>query len=361
MYCVIQFYIQLRADLAPHKPLIKVTAIKLVIFLSFWQTFMISILTSTFNVLEATEHVAYPDLKVGIPSFLLCVEMAIFAIMHIFAYPYKPYITGSEQDKYPSSHDPSHPDINKIGPKQGGPLGIRAIVDAMNPWDLVKAFGRGIRWIIVGRRHRENDVSYKMNSNEVLPDTSRTTTTDSTYKGAVVLPIAEQFRRSKFGLPTDTEEGAGLIAHAQAQPYRHSASGRYTPARERYDPQTGQEISSGGRTYDGQVYQSSPSNLNQMYSEDPAPTSQIGVASSRYGEAEEPLSPVRYNPPQEIQREVRAQRPQVVAVQDDPMSQSVATHQALWGSSSGTSGPNTPSSAGASQGRDLKGDYGGKI
>lgn len=38
MYCLIQFYIQLKNDLAEHQPLLKVTAIKLVIFLSFWQT-----------------------------------------------------------------------------------------------------------------------------------------------------------------------------------------------------------------------------------------------------------------------------------------------------------------------------------
>ena len=38
MYCLIQFYIQIRVDLAEHKPLLKVAAIKLVIFLSFWQT-----------------------------------------------------------------------------------------------------------------------------------------------------------------------------------------------------------------------------------------------------------------------------------------------------------------------------------
>ena len=37
MYCLIQFYFQLRHDLAEHSPLLKVVAIKLVIFLSFWQ------------------------------------------------------------------------------------------------------------------------------------------------------------------------------------------------------------------------------------------------------------------------------------------------------------------------------------
>ena len=38
MYCLIQFYIQLKDDLTEHQPLLKISAIKLVIFLSFWQT-----------------------------------------------------------------------------------------------------------------------------------------------------------------------------------------------------------------------------------------------------------------------------------------------------------------------------------
>lgn len=42
MFCLIQFYIQLRVDLAPHKPFLKVLCIKLVIFFSFWQTVGVS-------------------------------------------------------------------------------------------------------------------------------------------------------------------------------------------------------------------------------------------------------------------------------------------------------------------------------
>ena len=154
MFCLIQFYIQLRHDLAEHRPFLKVLAIKLVIFLSFWQTIIINFLTST-HVIKESERLAIPDVKIGIPALLLCIEMALFSILHIWAYPWKPYdIKSSKQvlaeggPEYQSGY-------------QGGPMGIKAFADAFNPWDFVKAVGRGFRWIAVGRSRRLQDESYK--------------------------------------------------------------------------------------------------------------------------------------------------------------------------------------------------------
>ena len=43
---------------------------------------------------------------------------------------------------------------------RGGVLGWRAIVDALNPWDQVKSVARRFRWMMVGRQHRVEDISY---------------------------------------------------------------------------------------------------------------------------------------------------------------------------------------------------------
>lgn len=37
---------------------------------------------------------------------------------------------------------------------------MRAIGEACNPWDMIKAVGRSARWLFVGRKNRMNDSSY---------------------------------------------------------------------------------------------------------------------------------------------------------------------------------------------------------
>lgn len=58
MYCLVQFYMQLKDDLVEHKPFLKITAVKLVIFLSFWQTVRNPI--RTFGIRSLTPFLATP-------------------------------------------------------------------------------------------------------------------------------------------------------------------------------------------------------------------------------------------------------------------------------------------------------------
>jgi hypothetical protein len=360
MYCVIQFYIQLRHDLAPYRPFLKVLAIKLVIFLSFWQSWLISILTSsTLKIVSPTAKIAYPDLKVGIPSLLLCIEMAIFSVLHLFAFPYKPYTQGLVHGSYPLSPTSSGPKMNELGPKQGGFLGVKALADAMNPWDLIKGFARGMRWLFVGRKNRENDASYKVSSfdinnpgNENDMTLGPTGLANTGYKGQGGLPIANEFRRSNFGMPNKTpadEERAGLVAHAQPNPLNPGGSG-YVPARQRYDA-NGQDISTGGTMYDS-PYDSSP---DRLVGRNPTPGTikrqqgeqQIGMAVSgepgpyqsqvqqSYQQAYEP-QPTAGEAYLEQRREGRRQNQQTPSEQWANSSQRrdetpPELHKALWG------------------------------
>lgn len=165
MYCVIQYYVQFKAALAYHKPGLKVVAIKGVIFLSFWQSSAISIASTEFDIISVNAKLAYPDISTGIPAMLLSVEMFLFAIIHIWAYPWNVYRADAPQVFYPSPTAGGHPErLNEPGPPQGGFMGLWAIVDALNFWDVIKAFGRGLRWLFWGVKHRHQDISYQKNA-----------------------------------------------------------------------------------------------------------------------------------------------------------------------------------------------------
>lgn len=155
MYCLVQLYIQIKEDLAQHRPFLKVLSIKLVIFLCFWQNLLIEVLTNDKNgPLKPTEFVASPDLRIGIPCLFTCVDMAVFACLHRWAFPWKPYHLKGHQ-KQPKQYDYAY------GPS-------KALLQAIYPWDYFKAAARGFRWLFHGVRFRMSDPSYQNKASEEL-------------------------------------------------------------------------------------------------------------------------------------------------------------------------------------------------
>lgn len=85
-------------------------------------------------------------------------------------------------------------------------MGFKAIMHALNLWDVIKAFGRGMRWLFVGVKHRHEDDSYQKNtgvgihmdgkddeaSYAMYPYRPRTG-----VKSTEHLPVAHQFRKQK--------------------------------------------------------------------------------------------------------------------------------------------------------------------
>ncbi|KIW70662.1 hypothetical protein PV04_02907 [Phialophora macrospora] len=212
MYCLIQFYVQIKDDIRQHKPLLKITAIKLVIFLSFWQTIAISFLTSA-GAVKATNHLQTPDIKVGIPALLLCIEMAFFSVFHIWSFSWKPYTIGSKEQM---SEVIAGEGVAK-GSYQGGFLGLKALADSFNGWDMLKATGRSARWLFKGRKSRHTDPSYRLNRKDTdgsdfsaAGQTLNTFSNQPTYSGGVTkLPPYNR---------VGDEEGANLLANGQSMP-----------------------------------------------------------------------------------------------------------------------------------------------
>ncbi|GLB37386.1 putative organic solute transporter Ostalpha [Lyophyllum shimeji] len=90
MYCLIQLYVSVADYLAPHRALLKLFAIKAVVFLTFWQATFLSVL-SMFGVVKDTKYMTAADINIGIGAVLETVEMTLFAFLHIRAFTYRIY------------------------------------------------------------------------------------------------------------------------------------------------------------------------------------------------------------------------------------------------------------------------------
>lgn len=153
---------------------------------------------------------------------LTCVEMAIFALLHLFAFPWKPYDLGTRHEQLPQGVDTLSPELPKT--YAHGP--IRALLDALNPWDIIKACGRGFRWLFVGVRYRKNDPSYQTKLGPMShQDTGYHGPTFAGNGEAAVEIKASDKQTGKNGL--DDSDTSALLSHAQANPYVHQESGSY--------------------------------------------------------------------------------------------------------------------------------------
>ncbi|KAL8874584.1 MAG: hypothetical protein Q9174_000111 [Haloplaca sp. 1 TL-2023] len=274
MYCLIQFYVQLKEDLAEHRPLLKVAAIKLVIFLSFWQTILISFLTST-GAIKPSDRIQNPDLRIGIPALLLCIEMALFSFFHLFAFSWQEYDARRSAIVASESAPGFMPD-----PKTaylGGPLGTKALLDAFNPWDLVKAIGRGFRWAAVGRRNREADISYRaykisrpVGGSDSLQTEARNMMPDSAFE----LGTGGKKGRYRQLQGEHGDDDRRLLSHPQAVPLSDSANVYPRPGM-RLPGDSGQEL------YDAPMdRRMPPTNHMRSHQEGQQQTGIVGLANS---------------------------------------------------------------------------------
>lgn len=89
LYCLVQFYTVTGDELAHIKPLAKFLTFKSIVFLTWWQGVAIALLCD----LGLFKSVIAQSLqfKSSIQDFIICIEMGIASVVHLYVYPAKQY------------------------------------------------------------------------------------------------------------------------------------------------------------------------------------------------------------------------------------------------------------------------------
>ncbi|GAB2267501.1 hypothetical protein Dimus_038670 [Dionaea muscipula] len=85
LYCLVQFYNVIHERLEPIRPLAKFISFKAIVFATWWQGVGIALLCAL-RVMPKEENI-----QTGLQDFLICIEMAIAATVHVFVFSAKPY------------------------------------------------------------------------------------------------------------------------------------------------------------------------------------------------------------------------------------------------------------------------------
>ncbi|XP_071715430.1 protein LAZ1-like isoform X1 [Rutidosis leptorrhynchoides] len=89
LYCLVMFYEITADELAHIHPLAKFLTFKSIVFLTWWQGVAIALLYSFGLVRNPIAQTL--QFKSSIQDFIICIEMGIASVVHIYVFPSKPY------------------------------------------------------------------------------------------------------------------------------------------------------------------------------------------------------------------------------------------------------------------------------
>lgn len=90
LYCLVQFYSVIKDKLEPIKPLAKFLTFKSIVFLTWWQGVAVAFLFS----MGAFKGALAQELRTRIQDYIICIEMGVAAVVHLYVFPAVPYKRG---------------------------------------------------------------------------------------------------------------------------------------------------------------------------------------------------------------------------------------------------------------------------
>lgn len=93
LYCLVFFYYATKNELGPIRPVGKFLAVKSLVFFTWWQSLGIAMLHGM-NLIPSYEAGGWSTEEVarGLQAYLICIEMFIAAVLHIFIFPHTDYL-----------------------------------------------------------------------------------------------------------------------------------------------------------------------------------------------------------------------------------------------------------------------------
>lgn len=107
LYCLIFFYYATKTELSPIRPVGKFLSVKALVFFTWWQSVLISVLYQmdmipTYNAAE--RDWSSDDVAKGIQDYLICVEMFIAAVVHTVVFPHADYSVAAVRARADAIH-----------------------------------------------------------------------------------------------------------------------------------------------------------------------------------------------------------------------------------------------------------------
>ncbi|KAJ7582640.1 DUF300 domain-containing protein [Mycena floridula] len=92
LYCLAIFWICINDDLKPFRPVPKFLCVKGILFFSFWQSMVISILVAAGVIRKLGPYTDDESISLGLTDILITIEMPFFAFAHMFAFSYTDFM-----------------------------------------------------------------------------------------------------------------------------------------------------------------------------------------------------------------------------------------------------------------------------